>query len=337
MTDTLERSLQFNTKDASVVTKAVDGADEEEDLIRVPISSTSTDRDGDEFSQRGLENLRDQINRLNVPVFGNHGRGDGGLLGVRYDWKSMLGTQVEAEIEDDMLFSYVRPNRSHPDGDGELLVDMVEEGQAVGFSVGFRATDYEEKETGEDNFVFHAADLMESSAVGIQSNPDAVAQAMAKGVGDLDGVDVDEAALATELVAELDTGEGKRYDPSSDNYTRDAPELMSDETADTVLEKLDTLDDEIERLHDRFDDLTTPADTNDADGEKEAAEPETETPDSPEPSKDGIDADRLAELETEVADLRDALTDTEVDDPATTDTVDKDADADTTTQSEGFL
>ncbi|ELY96756.1 peptidase U35 phage prohead HK97 [Natrialba chahannaoensis JCM 10990] len=141
--------------------------------VRMPISSTAEDRDGDEFSRDGLENERDQINEGKVPAFLDHGRGSrGGYYGAL----GIVGTWDEASIETeshdgesvDVLYADFVPTNANEDA--EDIVALLEDDMPVGASVGFRIIDYE-RDRDEGKFIFHSVDLLETSIVGIPSNP----------------------------------------------------------------------------------------------------------------------------------------------------------------------
>lgn len=141
--------------------------------VRMPISSTAEDRDGDEFSEDGLEDLRDQINAGKVPAFLDHGRGSrGGYYGAL----GIVGTWDEASIETESydgesvntLYADFVPTKANEDA--EDIVALLEDDMPVGASVGFRIVDYE-RDRDEGKFIFHSTDLLETSIVGIPSNP----------------------------------------------------------------------------------------------------------------------------------------------------------------------
>lgn len=174
--------------------------DEGRKRVRIPISSTALDRDGDEFSREGLEHERDQINEGKIPAFLDHGRGSrGGWYGAL----GIVGTWADASIETeshenkaaddsdekevDVLYADFVPTEANEDAAD--IVALLEDDMPVGASVGFRIIDYEHNRD-EDKFVFNAVDLLEVSIVGIPSNPLTVNQgagaASAKALGSPD-------------------------------------------------------------------------------------------------------------------------------------------------------
>lgn len=172
-----------------VTTTEIDG--EEREVLRVPISSTRPDRENDRFNRDALEGMADQIRDQQPMVFDNHGMAGGFMGGIPYDARETIGTQFDAEVEDAddgeaELFALVNPDGTHPEGE-RLLAQVKEEKQAIKFSVGFGIKDEEPIEDEAGNEIgreFLAADLMETSRVGIPANPDAsVTTATAKGGG----------------------------------------------------------------------------------------------------------------------------------------------------------
>jgi segregation and condensation protein B len=330
-----ERQITLNTKDATVVTRDVDG--DEEELLKVPISSTSTDRDGDELSERGLQSIMDQVRSEGTPIFGNHGMDSAGPFGMgRYDWKDIIATAKDAEMDDDeVVWAYLKPNGAHYDGEGDLLVNYVDEEQAVGFSIGFRPTESEEKESGEGNYIYHDVDLMETSAVGIPSNPDGVASAVAKAAGE-SGYDIDEEMLAQALVSEMSDQRAVTKDMTDEDNESD------EKSIDDVLNRLDVLEETVES---RFADLEARMDDEDEDDDDdESDDDEEESGDSDGSSGDGdSDSDEdeeddedksytqedVEELEAQLEDMKDALDDGEVESSETKVHSEPDDDAET--------
>jgi HK97 family phage prohead protease len=174
----------------SVVTREVDG--EEQDMLRVPISSTRPDRENDEFDRDALEAMADQIRAENPMVFDNHGITGGFMDAIPYDARETIGAQMDAEVEtaedsESDLYALVNPDGTHPEGE-RMIKQVREEGQPIKFSVGFQIQNSDEKTDDAGNEIgriFTSADLMETSRVGIPANPDAsVTQSMAaKGGG----------------------------------------------------------------------------------------------------------------------------------------------------------
>jgi len=151
---------------------AVKDVDEDEETgrtqIRMPVSSTAEDRDGDEFSRDGLEDMKEQIDSGRVPMMLDHGRGgDGpyyGTLGIVGRWDS---AEIESEGDIDVLYATGTPASTEP---AEKMTQLIDDDMPVGSSVGFRILEYERDEE-ENKYRFHGVDLLEISQVGIPSNP----------------------------------------------------------------------------------------------------------------------------------------------------------------------
>ncbi len=145
-------------------------------LIRVPISSTAEDRDGDEFSPAGLESLLAGLKSGKVPLYLDHGYKESGAR--LYGALDMLGAWIDGEIEGSTLYgtAFLEPDSWTT----MTLAQKIEAGMPVGFSVGFGII----KSRGKDNggLIFDEVSLWEVSAVGIPSNPDAVNSAAMQAV-----------------------------------------------------------------------------------------------------------------------------------------------------------
>ena len=145
-------------------------------LIRVPISSTTEDRDGDEFSLAGLESMLAGLKSGKVPLYLDHGfRESGARL---YGALDMLGAWIDGEIEGSTLYgtAFLDPDNWH----ARELARKIEAGLPVGFSVGFGVIKSRSKDNG--GLIFDEVSLWEVSAVGIPSNPDAVNSAAVQAV-----------------------------------------------------------------------------------------------------------------------------------------------------------
>lgn len=139
--------------------------------IRVPISSTNEDRDGDAFSDQGLQSMLTQLQTGKIPYYADHGLDDDGFRTYRVI--DMLGKWTGGEVAESTLYGIATLN----DNDWRALriAEMIQLGMPVGHSVGFDIKDYEPLDGG--GMLFHEVDLFETSAVGIPCNPDAVTAA----------------------------------------------------------------------------------------------------------------------------------------------------------------
>lgn len=182
---------------SDVVTREIDG--EEQDMLRVPISSTRVDREDDRFDKDALEAMAEGIRAKQPMVFDNHGLAGNWMEAIPYDSRETIGAQMDAELEsaDDGewdLYALVNPDGTHPEGE-RMVRQIREEAQPIKFSVGFKIFGYEaraevEEEYEGDGRVFTSVDLMETSRVGIPANPDAsVSQSLsAKGGAGAEGL-----------------------------------------------------------------------------------------------------------------------------------------------------
>jgi hypothetical protein len=139
--------------------------------VNVPIQAVSEDRDGDIITDKGQESIMEQLNSGEVPLVPNHGVGSGAAT---YDFRDIFGQFVGGEMMDGTTVGRARLREGSEMADE--LHDLLEQDMPVGFSVGFIPTETEER--GEGGMLVDDLDLMEVSAVGVPSNPDAVPQAM---------------------------------------------------------------------------------------------------------------------------------------------------------------
>ncbi len=148
-------------------------------LDHIPVSSTSEDRDGDEFSARGLKDLKAQYDAGKVPYYCDHGKQPGDFM-PSYSVLDMLGKWTSATVEGRICYGTAELDGGDPRA--VELARKVEAGLPIGHSVGFMVLEAEPKVDEKGNqtgkLIFHAVDLMETSAVGIPSNPDAVNDAL---------------------------------------------------------------------------------------------------------------------------------------------------------------
>lgn len=185
MTDLQEQRFEKHLRSTGSDVEIKD-ADDGAARIRIPVSSTAQDRDGDQFSRRGLEDMREQLESGKVPMMLDHGRGsEGGFYGTlgivgRWDGGEIVTEKADGESVD-VLIGEGTLNPANPDA--EQLRDYLDADMPVGASVGFRVLDYEH-DRDEDVYTFNEVDLLETSLVGIPSNPLTVNDG-ASGVGAL--------------------------------------------------------------------------------------------------------------------------------------------------------
>lgn len=299
------KTKQTTVEADGVVEREIRG--EEREVLRVPISSTRTDREGDRFTRDALEDMADHVRETQPLVFDNHGLAGSWMDAIPYDARETLGTQFDAEVTEaddgeSELFALVNPDHTHEEGT-RMLKQVRDEAQAVKFSVGFRILEEDAIEDDAGNQVgreFVSADLMETSRVGIPTNPDAsVATAAAKGA---DGPMASHPLMQL-LASQADGGMATKADGGSDPV-----EGLRDEVAelrDEVSEIRDAVTPIEERLGDDFD-VDVETDDDDGDG------PEIEA-----------FADDVEALRQSIEDARDALESGDVDDSRTGDPTDE--------------
>lgn len=195
-------------------------------LIRVPISSTAEDRDGDEFSPAGLESLLAALKSGKVPLYLDHGYKESGAR--LYGALDMLGAWIDGEIEGGVLYgtAFLEPENWM----AYELARKIEAGLPMGFSVGFGVL----KSRGKDNggLIFDEVSLWEVSAVGIPSNPDAVnsaaVQAVVKSLRVKVGLENDEMKRKTKETEE-DPSEEEKQDEEEQEEQKASKEEEEEE------------------------------------------------------------------------------------------------------------
>lgn len=195
-------------------------------LIRVPISSTSVDRDGDEFSAAGLESMLAGLKSGKVPLYLDHGYLSTGAR--LYGALDMLGAWIDGEIEGSTLYgtAFLEP-------DNWLAMELarkIEAGLPVGFSVGFGIVKSRNSDNG--GLIFDEVSLWEVSAVGIPSNPDAVnsaaVQAVVKSLRVKVGLETDEMKRKTKETEE-DPSEEEKQDEEEQEEQKTSKEEEEEE------------------------------------------------------------------------------------------------------------
>jgi len=149
-------------------------------MVDIPINAVSVDRDGDMISEKGQKDMIEQLESGTVPLMPNHGVGDSAAM---YGFEDIFGKFVGGELRDGTTMGTVELREGNRMA--EEMVDLLEQDMPISFSVGFIPEETEERR-GDDGQhrgeVIHGLDLMEVSAVGVPSNPDAVPQAMSEAV-----------------------------------------------------------------------------------------------------------------------------------------------------------
>lgn len=171
----IRKSFSVKREDLRIrtVTKETgeDGEEIEVTEIDVPVSSLGEDRDGDRFEEDGLDDLKSQASAGTVGMWLDHGLSDQGFPDYRV--QDAIGGWINAYEEDDVLRAVGHLEPDNPKA--EMLESKLEKGVVpLGFSVGFIVQEAEEREDSSHGLKFRSVDLLEISAVGIPSNPDAI-------------------------------------------------------------------------------------------------------------------------------------------------------------------
>ena len=205
-------------------------------LIRVPISSTTEDRDGDEFSLAGLESMLAGLKSGKVPLYLDHGFRESGVH--LYGALDMLGAWIDGEIEGEVLYgtAFLEPDN----WPAMELARKIEAGLPVGFSVGFGIVKSRNSDNG--GLIFDEVSLWEVSAVGIPSNPDAVnsaaVQAVVKSLRVKVGLETDEMKRKTKETEE-DPSEEEKQDEEEQEEQKASKEEEEEEEEEPSAEDED--------------------------------------------------------------------------------------------------
>ncbi|KAF5071342.1 hypothetical protein DSECCO2_213260 [anaerobic digester metagenome] len=205
--------------------------------IRVPVSSGVVDRDGDQFSDRGLQSLAAAYNSGRVPVFPNHGQA--AMFGPYYAFEDAFGVWYRGEVEDGKV--YATAALDPHDWRAQLIEHRLNMGLPVAFSVGFIPIETEPHEGG--GVIFHTCDLLETSPVGIPANPDAVAiRAVVKSMLNAAGITVpDDADIPANLPG------GSESDPVTDKELKEKQPDEGEEEEQEEEDKTKPCDEDDER------------------------------------------------------------------------------------------
>jgi len=153
---------------------SIDETEDGQTEITVPISSTTEHRSGGKMTELALESMLEQLESGRVGMWDDHGLDEYGW--PEYRRQDMYGWWVGGYIEDETLYGTARLRDGDPRSDD--LVDQLEQGMPIGFSVGYYPLDDEwvEREDGEVREIIDV-DLVECSSVGLPDNKDAYANA----------------------------------------------------------------------------------------------------------------------------------------------------------------
>lgn len=249
----IRKSFSVQPKNIEIrsVTKESDDGDEVEVTeIDVPVSSTGSDRDGDKIADQGIEEMIQQYQSGTVGIWLDHGMPQDGSadpftgMGM-YPVLDSIGGWVDAYQEGEILraIGHLEPENQL----AEALEDKLQKGVSpVGFSIGFIVLDADERPDADEGFLFRSIDLIETSAVGIPSNPDAIvsdsAVSMAKSIANVTDYDGDTDTLARDLTLELRRSFGIE-DPAATETNEKNMQGKNNEEVDQLIELYQLLND----------------------------------------------------------------------------------------------
>jgi len=312
----------------------IDETDEGQTEITVPISSTTEHRSSGKMTDLALESMASQLQDGTVGLWDDHGLDEMGW--PEYRREDMYGWWVDGHVEDDVLYGTARLREGDERADD--LVDQLDQGMPVGFSVGYipLKDEWVEREEGEVREIVDV-DLLETSPVGIPDNPDAVAEPPARLIArslEEEGVDFAEfdrqtastvAAGVTDALTTMseDTPEGgddpdpdgteeqhESTDPENRQYDDEEVAEIMEIVGEHLSSNVDTA------LNDIQQDLAN-ADEDDEEDDEEEADADEEEADADEEEDDGEGEDddddeeesarsaELEELRSELQEVRD--------------------------------
>ncbi|AFH22370.1 hypothetical protein OSG_eHP23_00205 [environmental Halophage eHP-23] len=186
---TADKHVQIKGKDVELVKQD----SESEPVINIPIQAMTEDRDGDLINDKGQESIIRQLKSGTVPLVPNHGVGQSE---AHYGFEDIFGQFVDGENRNGTTVATARLLEGNQYA--EKLIELLENDMPVGFSVGFQVLEGDERKE-EGGLEIEKVDLMEVSAVGIPSNPDAVPQAMGSAVAMAKNVGLDKTEIVDSI------------------------------------------------------------------------------------------------------------------------------------------
>lgn len=212
----------------------VDETEDGQTEITVPISSTTEHRSGGVMTEPALDSMVDQLEAGTVGLWDDHGLDETGWR--EYRRSDMYGWWVGGYVEDETLYATARLREG--DSRADDLVDQLDQGMPIGFSIGYyvERDEWIEREEGEVREIL-AVDLLECSPVGIPDNKEAYANAgmtIAGALADA-GIQLDQRAaetVATSITDELTTMSDNPDDPEEESNEASEYDEEEEENAD---------------------------------------------------------------------------------------------------------
>jgi len=129
-------------------------------------STTSLDRDSERVTRACIEDMVATIKAKKLPIFGNH----------QHDWENMLGFADDAEAFDNQMEISILTAYAEKNPKVEQLIENLDAELPLGLSIGGKVLekgDAYEPALGKTISLIKKVGLLETSVVGIGSNPDA--------------------------------------------------------------------------------------------------------------------------------------------------------------------
>lgn len=186
---TADKHVQVKGQDVELVKQD----SESEPVINIPIQALTEDRDGDIINEKGQESIIRQLKSGTVPLVPNHGVGQSE---AHYGFEDIFGQFIDGENRNGTTIATARLLEGNKFAD--KLIELLENDMPVGFSVGFRVLEGDERKE-EGGLEIEKVDLMEVSAVGIPSNPEAVPQAMGSAVAMAKNAGLDKSEIVSTI------------------------------------------------------------------------------------------------------------------------------------------
>lgn len=318
-------SQKVNAKDVEVKQENSDG----EIVVNIPIQAMTEDRDGDYINEKGQESIIRQLKSGQVPLVLNHGIGSNDAM---YDFRDIVGQFIDGDNRNGTTIGTARMRRNEKDGDSlhpdaKEIVDLLEQDMPIGFSIGFIPDKEKTKERENGGMEIGELDLMEVSAVGIPSNPDAVPQAMGQAVAMAKDAGLDKNEIMNSIKKSFedtmtDKQEKDGQDENQDGKSNETIKQMTSEDIEVMMEQVSSkisehmaaaMDEAEDELMSMIDEETGEEETDEEDMEDEEDEEEMNqdggsghTEDDKDSSTESADSKSETEQETKEDEKKDS-------------------------------
>lgn len=136
-----------------------------DDILEGIASTTSIDRDDERMSENALNDMREQIMKMGINLFGNH----------EHSWENTLGVLTDADIQTNQLFVKIKLDDPTTNPKIPMMLNKLKRGIKLGLSVGGEVIKYKKeyvRNLDKEINVIDRVKLYELSLVGIASNPE---------------------------------------------------------------------------------------------------------------------------------------------------------------------